>query len=456
MRKFIILILFNSLFSQIVETSSEEMPEWVKTPPSETDEFIYAVGVATQFERFEVAEKNARLNALNKIWESYFGLEVQHKYLRVRENFETYYLDSLKIESKAEIWGISLVDWYWKKYMRVISNEIKYFYDVWVLMRVRKKELEEAVNKFLEKNEEYKAKIEEEIKKSKEYLNEKKIGEILLLIDKINKLISEFKGEKSYIYKWEKEIEVVLKDLRQNLIIQPLNENKEIKRNKKGLVKIEIKVMYKGRAQQEIPVYVIKENDTISVFYSDENGICRIDFKDEEDIFKKYKVKLKIGYDWGNEEEFIILPPEEICNLKILIETIEDGVSPGPLSIYLMNRLNELEIKCINFHYLNFFEKIFLNRRGFDYTIYCFIKIEEHPIIEKWGVRNLLRASGCFKIIDSKNNFVHIEVPITNEKRVGEINIFNRNVYYREFLEELAPSIGEEILSKFKKIIVRN
>jgi len=53
-------------------------------------------------------------------------------------------------------------------------------------------------------------------------------------------------------------------------------------------------------------------------------------------------------------------------------------------------------------------------------------------------------------------DFVHIEVPITDEKRVGEINIFNENVYYCEFLEELAPSIGEEILSNFKKIIVRN
>ncbi len=81
MKNVIIYIIFSLAIGiligqdKVVESSSWRKPKWTKKIPKETKTYVYAVGMKTGSNSMEVGENQARLNALGKLFETYFGVK---------------------------------------------------------------------------------------------------------------------------------------------------------------------------------------------------------------------------------------------------------------------------------------------------------------------------------------------------------------------------------------------
>ncbi|HEY4716622.1 MAG TPA: hypothetical protein VII00_05910 [bacterium] len=175
----------------IVERSHSAKPEWVTDIPGETDVFIYSVGTRTQSPTLEGGETDARMEGARKILERFFGLKTTIEYTKIRRTFETDYLDKIKATGGGEIFGTKTKSVYWEKYENFTENRMLYNYNVWVLLEVRKSDIEKALEKMAKRR-------DESIKAAKagmENISKKSGIDALKEISDYEKMLSEFEND---------------------------------------------------------------------------------------------------------------------------------------------------------------------------------------------------------------------------------------------------------------------
>ena len=126
--------IHTAMGESIVERSANKRPSWVTVPKTEDKIYMYFSGVRTSAESFEAGERDATNQAVKKIID-YLGLKGESKYESLRTEESTRIQDSLKLEGKAEVAGIKLLQTYYEK--KEIRNKegISYKYDIFILLR---------------------------------------------------------------------------------------------------------------------------------------------------------------------------------------------------------------------------------------------------------------------------------------------------------------------------------
>jgi len=136
---------------KIIDRSSPSRPSWITTPPKDTEEFYFSVGVKTSSPTLEGGETDARMDAGRKFVERLFGVEFAGMYKGIRKNYEKEIYDEITGKSKGKVSGARVREVYWERYQRWDKGKVSYGYNVWVLIEiskaVTKKVLEEELKK---------------------------------------------------------------------------------------------------------------------------------------------------------------------------------------------------------------------------------------------------------------------------------------------------------------------
>jgi hypothetical protein len=138
----------------IVETSHPSPPYWTVTPPADTDEYFYSVGVKTSAPTLDGGETDARMDGVKKFIERFYGIKVSTEYKKVRRSFESEITEKVRGSSGGQIAGIKLREVYWKKYKIYSEGRFNYYFDIWVLLEIRRTDIERILKGLIMKRKE--------------------------------------------------------------------------------------------------------------------------------------------------------------------------------------------------------------------------------------------------------------------------------------------------------------
>ena len=164
--KFLILLIAASILSfgcsaskldvigseQIIEKSGDK-PGWVKKIPRENDEHYFFRGFKTNALSLEDGLTDARSNAIRQVLEmiqsqglvDYKKVRVETGLAETREDVGSVTEDGLKILSKTVASGVKELESYTEKVERFTPQGVRYFYNVYTLVRYPQSEFEKAV-----------------------------------------------------------------------------------------------------------------------------------------------------------------------------------------------------------------------------------------------------------------------------------------------------------------------
>ncbi|HUU30009.1 MAG TPA: hypothetical protein VM123_19565 [archaeon] len=137
---------------RIIEKSGDK-PEWVKKIPKESQEFYYFRGFKTSALSLEDGLTDARSNAIRQVLEmiqsqglvDYKKARVERGLAEVREDIGSVTSDGLKILSQTVASGVKELESYTEKVERITPSGLRYFYNVYTLVRYPKSEFDKAV-----------------------------------------------------------------------------------------------------------------------------------------------------------------------------------------------------------------------------------------------------------------------------------------------------------------------
>lgn len=164
--KFLILFIAASILSlgcsaskldvigseQIIEKSGDK-PGWVKKIPRENDEHYFFRGFKTNALSLEDGLTDARSNAIRQVLEmiqsqglvDYKKVRVETGLAETREDVGSVTEDGLKILSKTVASGVKELESYTEKVERFTPQGVRYYYNVYTLVRYPQSEFEKAV-----------------------------------------------------------------------------------------------------------------------------------------------------------------------------------------------------------------------------------------------------------------------------------------------------------------------
>jgi len=164
--RFLILLAITSLLSlacsagklnvvgseRIIEKSGDK-PGWVTKIPRENDEYYFFRGFKTSSLSLEDGLTDARLNAIRQVLEmiqsqglvDYKKARVETGLAETREDIGSVTEDGLKILSKTVASGVKELESYTEKVERFTPQGVRYYYNVYTLVRYPKSEFEKAV-----------------------------------------------------------------------------------------------------------------------------------------------------------------------------------------------------------------------------------------------------------------------------------------------------------------------
>jgi len=137
---------------RVVERSGDK-PSWVKKIPKEDDEYFFFRGFKTGALSLEDGLTDARSNAIRQVLEmiqaqglvDYKKARVERGLAESREDIGSVTEDGLKILSKTVASGVKELESYTEKVERVTPEGLRYYFNVYTLVRYPKKEFEKAV-----------------------------------------------------------------------------------------------------------------------------------------------------------------------------------------------------------------------------------------------------------------------------------------------------------------------
>ncbi len=139
--------------SERVVEKSGDRPDWVNKIPKETDEFYHFRGFKTGALSLEDGLTDARANALRQVLEmiqsqglvDYKKARVEKGLAETREDVGSVTSDGLKILSNTIASGVKELESYTERLERVTPEGLRYFYNVYTLVRYPKAEFDKAV-----------------------------------------------------------------------------------------------------------------------------------------------------------------------------------------------------------------------------------------------------------------------------------------------------------------------
>jgi len=137
---------------QIIEKSGDK-PGWVKKIPRENDEHFFFRGFKTNALSLEDGLTDARSNAIRQVLEmiqsqglvDYKKVRVETGLAETREDVGSVTEDGLKILSKTVASGVKELESYTEKVERFTPQGVRYYYNVYTLVRYPQSEFEKAV-----------------------------------------------------------------------------------------------------------------------------------------------------------------------------------------------------------------------------------------------------------------------------------------------------------------------
>lgn len=137
---------------QIIEKSGDK-PGWVKKIPRENDEHYFFRGFKTNALSLEDGLTDARSNAIRQVLEmiqsqglvDYKKVRVETGLAETREDVGSVTEDGLKILSKTVASGVKELESYTEKVERFTPQGVRYYYNVYTLVRYPQSEFEKAV-----------------------------------------------------------------------------------------------------------------------------------------------------------------------------------------------------------------------------------------------------------------------------------------------------------------------
>ncbi len=142
-----------TLGSERIVESSGSKPGWVKKIPGESDEFYFFRGFKTGALSLEDGLTDARSNATRQVLEmiqsqgliDYKKARVETGLAETREDVGSVTEDGLKILSKTVASGVKELESYTEKVERYTPGGIRYFFNIYTLVRYPKAEYDKAV-----------------------------------------------------------------------------------------------------------------------------------------------------------------------------------------------------------------------------------------------------------------------------------------------------------------------
>ncbi len=137
---------------RIIEKSGDK-PEWVNKIPKENREFYFFRGFKTSALSLEDGLTDARSNATRQVLEmiqaqglvDYKKARIERGLAQTREDVGSVTSDGLKILSKTVASGVKELESYTEKIERSTPDGLRYFYNVYTLVRYPKTEFDKAV-----------------------------------------------------------------------------------------------------------------------------------------------------------------------------------------------------------------------------------------------------------------------------------------------------------------------
>jgi len=143
----------SALGSERIIEKSGDKPDWVNKVPKENKEYFFFRGFKTSALSLEDGLTDARSNATRQVLEmiqsqglvDYKKARVEHGLANSREDVGSVTEDGLKILSCTVANGVKELETYTEKAERVTPEGIRYFYNVYTLVRYPRQEYERAV-----------------------------------------------------------------------------------------------------------------------------------------------------------------------------------------------------------------------------------------------------------------------------------------------------------------------
>lgn len=137
---------------RVIEANGDK-PDWVKKVPKEDDGYYFFRGFKTGALSLEDGLTDARSNAIRQVLEmiqaqglvDYKKARVESGLAETREDVGSVTEDGLKILSKTVASGVKELESYTEKVERYTPNGLRYFYNVYTLVRYPKEEYDKAV-----------------------------------------------------------------------------------------------------------------------------------------------------------------------------------------------------------------------------------------------------------------------------------------------------------------------
>ena len=132
--------------------SAKGRPTWITKPPLPDKNYIYFVGIKTNAESIEAGREEAVKNVANQIVE-YIGIKVSVKLISQKSELITKLSDEIRLYAKANIRGAIIKEMYYER------NKKEKTYNVYILTRYSKNEIEKERKRIQELLQDYNRKI---------------------------------------------------------------------------------------------------------------------------------------------------------------------------------------------------------------------------------------------------------------------------------------------------------
>ncbi len=186
-----------------------EVPYWLKKPPLPDKDYIYFVGIKTGAKSIESGRERATRDAINQIVE-YMGIKVSTRFVSKKTKLTTKLIDKISSYSKANIKEALIKEMYYEK------NKDGKTYNVYLLIRYPKKEIEEEKRRVEEASKDYAWEIDTLVDLISINLYEKNIKE--MTVEGFRELVS----KKRYVFS-----DILENDLKTRITSHNINVNED-------------------------------------------------------------------------------------------------------------------------------------------------------------------------------------------------------------------------------------
>ncbi|MGM0441578.1 MAG: PEGA domain-containing protein [Elusimicrobiota bacterium] len=156
------------LFIITGRADKKSRPDWIAKPPLPDSEYVYFIGIKTDARSIEAGRTAAARDVMNQIVE-YIGIRVTSKMIFQKSELITRLNDEIRTYGRANIRGAVIKEMYYEQNIKEGT------YDVYILTRYQKKEIEREKEKLLKVSQHYNREINNI---SAEILTELKRGNI--------------------------------------------------------------------------------------------------------------------------------------------------------------------------------------------------------------------------------------------------------------------------------------